>query len=54
MGIVQLITTYRIEGKVSRFKVSNFCNSAKFANFSLCKMFSPKPDKANFEQKPKI
>ena len=33
-----------------RFKVRDLCDLVEFAKFSLWKMFSPKWDKANFEQ----
>ena len=36
-------------GKIARFKVSDFHDSAKFTKLSLHKMFSPKQNRGNFE-----
>lgn len=37
-----------------RFKVCDFCDSAKFAKFSFCEMLSRKQNKVDFERNCKI
>ena len=45
---MEVQSLYFIAGKFRKFRAHKFCDSEKFAKFSLREMFSPKWDKANF------